>query len=194
MVCTFLCFLFIYDSFSLPLFISLKISWFLLLFRKSRSALSGLFHIHNQKPDFCELFVVFGGKLVFLIEENGESVIKDDLGVVIARAREKKKKHGFKVLLERMLPETADKEKKSCNSPSSSSMSNGLTDQWEKNQNEIQLYLSQLSSPNAGKPDCDAANEPLEDCVKEPTMPENMVSFLLSCPENIGFLKFFLYF
>ncbi|XP_019185661.1 PREDICTED: putative U-box domain-containing protein 50 isoform X2 [Ipomoea nil] len=145
---------------------------------KSRSALRGLFHIHNQKPDFCELFVVFGGKLVFLIEENGESVIKDEVGGVIGRAREKKKKkHGFKVLLERiMLPEIADKEKRSCDSPSSSSsssVSNGLADQWEKNQSEIELYLSQLSS---SKTDCDAANDPLEDCVKEPTMPENMTT------------------
>nr|GLL18920.1 putative U-box domain-containing protein 50 isoform X1 [Ipomoea trifida] len=143
---------------------------------KSRSALRGLFHIHNQKADLCELFVVFGGKLVFLIEENGESVIKDEVGGVIAKAREKKKKkkkHGFKVLLERMLP---DKEKRSCDSPSSSSsssVSNGLVDQWEKNQTEIELYLTQLSSLNAtGKTDCDAANDPLEDCVK----PENMTT------------------
>ncbi|XP_031115283.1 putative U-box domain-containing protein 50 [Ipomoea triloba] len=36
---------------------------------KSRGTISGSFYVQRQKPGFCELFIISGGKLVFLREE-----------------------------------------------------------------------------------------------------------------------------
>ncbi|KAL3651563.1 hypothetical protein CASFOL_004565 [Castilleja foliolosa] len=43
-----------------------KSSW------KSRTAISGMVYVVRQKPDFCEMFVICGGRLVFLRGENNE--------------------------------------------------------------------------------------------------------------------------
>ncbi|KAK1589326.1 hypothetical protein Q3G72_032771 [Acer saccharum] len=52
---------------------------------KSKSAISGLFSIHQNKPDFCEFFILCGGKLVFL----NEGIVEDDQGTTLAKMRDK---------------------------------------------------------------------------------------------------------
>ena len=42
------------------------------------SAFSGSFYVHRHKPEFCELFVICGGKLISLGEENGEGIMEEE--------------------------------------------------------------------------------------------------------------------
>nr|XP_029149205.1 putative U-box domain-containing protein 50 isoform X3 [Arachis hypogaea]XP_029153990.1 putative U-box domain-containing protein 50 isoform X3 [Arachis hypogaea] len=56
---------------------------------KSRSAISGLFYVHQHKPSFCELFIVCGGEQVFLRSKNEEKIMEDENGVTVARLKDK---------------------------------------------------------------------------------------------------------
>lgn len=67
-----------------------------------KSAVSGSFYVHHHKPDFCELFVICGGRRVFLRGENSKGVIEDDQGVTVAKIREKS---SFKAWLAKMFNE-----------------------------------------------------------------------------------------
>ncbi|KAM1091564.1 hypothetical protein FF1_019032 [Malus domestica] len=69
---------------------------------RMKSAVSGSFYVHNHKPDFCELFVICGGRRVFLRGENSKGVIEDDQGVTVAKIREKS---SFKAWLAKMFNE-----------------------------------------------------------------------------------------
>ncbi|XP_062100465.1 putative U-box domain-containing protein 50 [Humulus lupulus] len=43
--------------------------------RKTKTSISGCFYIYQQKPEFCELFIVSGGKQILMREENfGDSI------------------------------------------------------------------------------------------------------------------------
>ncbi|GFS39547.1 U-box domain-containing protein kinase family protein [Actinidia rufa] len=55
---------------------------------KSRGG-SGLLYVHRHKPDFCELFMICGGKLVFMREENNEGIVEDEQGVMVVKFKEK---------------------------------------------------------------------------------------------------------
>ncbi|XP_042516833.1 putative U-box domain-containing protein 50 [Macadamia integrifolia] len=55
---------------------------------KTKTAISASFYIHRHKPSFCELFIICGGKLVFLREENDEKHMEDERGVMVAKMRE----------------------------------------------------------------------------------------------------------
>lgn len=56
---------------------------------KSRSAVSGSYFVHHHMPDYCELFIICGGKLVSLKGENDEGIMEDDQGVKFAKMRER---------------------------------------------------------------------------------------------------------
>ncbi|KAF2285282.1 hypothetical protein GH714_042324 [Hevea brasiliensis] len=52
---------------------------------KSKNAISGSFYIHQHKPNFCEFFIICGGKLVLLRGESEEAIMEDDQGVNVAK-------------------------------------------------------------------------------------------------------------
>ncbi|KAF7829278.1 putative U-box domain-containing protein 50 [Senna tora] len=117
---------------------------------KSRGAISGLFYVHQHKPDFCELFIICGGKQVFFRGQSDEKIMEDDNGVMVARMKDKVT---FKDWLERMFTE------KSTDSPISrishgSSTSSAIMDspvsqnQWEFYLQEIESYFQDLLSSN----------------------------------------------
>ncbi|XP_022844192.1 putative U-box domain-containing protein 50 isoform X2 [Olea europaea var. sylvestris] len=103
---------------------------------KSRTAISGSFYVLRQKPDFCELFVICGGRLLSLREENKGGFIEDDRGNAVAKFTEK---NGFRSLLGR---------RHSLDSPSSSARSNNSPDEWEKYSDGIEQYVNQLLALN----------------------------------------------
>ena len=74
------------------------------MFRRIKSAVSAAFYIHHHKPDFCELFVICGGRLVFLRGENDKGTMEDDQGVIVAKLREKA---SFKGWLAKIFNETS---------------------------------------------------------------------------------------
>ncbi|KAL6959500.1 hypothetical protein U1Q18_039650 [Sarracenia purpurea var. burkii] len=124
---------------------------------KSRGSISGPFYVHRHKPEFCELFIICGGKLVFPRGENKQGI---------------KEKGTFRTWLGKMLPETATDERSLRNSPSSSTI-NGSSDQWENHEQEIESYFHHLLSANSGEvveddalrkslPDPDSAAENIE--------------------------------
>ncbi|KAL0343003.1 UNVERIFIED_CONTAM: putative U-box domain-containing protein 50 [Sesamum angustifolium] len=144
---------------------------------KSRTVISGTFYVLRQKPDFCNLFVICGGRLVFLREENDEGFIEDDRGMMVAKLR---KNHSIKTWFGKMCLENAAN-----NSSPSSSRINDSAHQWEKWSQEIEQYANELLSTHEeeeGKIDLDSG------IFKErPTqlyMPENM-----DAAERIQFLK-----
>ncbi|KAA8530751.1 hypothetical protein F0562_005481 [Nyssa sinensis] len=138
---------------------------------KSKSAISGSFYVSRLKPDFCELFIVHEGKLVFLRQENNEGFIEDDQGIMIAKVRERSSFRGW---LGKMFSETAANEKNHVTSPSSST-SNGSPDQWENYVQEIENYFHQLLSTNSDEDqDHGMENDISQTSPTEPDMPENM--------------------
>lgn len=127
--------------------------------------------MHRQKPGFCELFVICGGRLVFLREENNGGLIEDEKGVMLARTREKRST--FKSYVGKMFNEASTKGKTPCDSPSPSSSTSGH--QWEKYKEEIELYFSQLSS-NAEVSGSEATDDELfQKLAKKPDMADDMV-------------------
>ncbi|XP_019177364.1 PREDICTED: putative U-box domain-containing protein 50 [Ipomoea nil] len=132
---------------------------------KSRGAISGSFYVHRQKPGFCELFIICGGKLVFLREENKEGLIEDEKGAILARSREKRPT--FRSYVGKMFNEASAKGKKPCDLPSSSSSTS--VHQWDKYKEEIELYFTQLLSSNA-----EASDELFQKLAKKPDMADNM--------------------
>ncbi|XP_028802777.1 LOW QUALITY PROTEIN: putative U-box domain-containing protein 50 [Neltuma alba] len=118
----------------------MKPSW------KSRGAISGLFYIHQHKPEFCELFILCGGKQVFMRGQSDEKTMEDDNGVVVARMRDK---ITFKDWLDKLLPrEPFDSPdyRGSANSSSASMESPGSQNQWEFYLQEIETYFQDLLS------------------------------------------------
>lgn len=132
--------------------------------------------MHRQKPEFCELFIICGGKLVFLREGNNEGLIEDDQGIMVAKSRSMRK--SFRGLVIKMFPENSSKLlKNQCDSSSSSSTSNGEFDQWEKYKQEIENYMCKLLSSNFEENDDFVADEILQkNIITELAMTENMVS------------------
>ncbi|XP_022883454.1 putative U-box domain-containing protein 50 [Olea europaea var. sylvestris] len=134
---------------------------------KSRTAISGSFYILRHKPDFCELFVIYGGRLLSLREENNEGFIEDDRGNTIAKFTER---NGFRSLLGRIFPDSPTNGH-STDSPSSS-RSNSSPDEWEKYSEEIEQYVNQLLSLNEEEEE--ANYKALEENPADSDMQENM--------------------
>lgn len=145
--------------------------------RKSRTAISGSFYVLRHKPDFCELFVIYGGRLLSLREENNEGFIEDDRGNTIAKFTER---NGFRSLLGRIFLDSATNGHSS-DSPSSS-RSSSSPDEWEKYSEDIEQYVNQLLALNEEEEEANykALNENPADSV----MQEN-----LSGAERIEALK-----
>ncbi|KAL3527552.1 hypothetical protein ACH5RR_012208 [Cinchona calisaya] len=136
---------------------------------KSKSATNASFYLHRQKPNFCELFVIFKGKLVFLRDENNEGFIEDDEGVIVAKRRERPSFRGW---IGKFFPENAS-GKNHCDSPSSSA-GNASPDQWEKHIEEIEHYFNKLSSSAAKEGDREMENDAVIRTPPEINMAKNM--------------------
>lgn len=136
---------------------------------KSKSALSAAFHVHRQKPSFCNLSVLCGGKQVFLREENNEGIIEDEQGFQIAKLREK---ISFRGWLGKMFPENVN-GKNHCDSPSSSATTSS-PNQWDKYSDEIEHYFNQLLLTSNTKEDPESADDTLVRDQRELNLPENM--------------------
>ncbi|XP_059624135.1 putative U-box domain-containing protein 50 isoform X2 [Cornus florida] len=150
-------------------------------FMKSSScAISGSFYVHRHKPDFCELFIICGGKLVFLREENNGVLMEDDQGVMVAKVR---RKVGFKGWLEKMISQNGTNEKSLLSSPSSST-DNNSPDEWKHFFREMENYFHQLLSSHSDEEDCAEENDTLETSPTATDMTENM-----NAAEKIEVLK-----
>lgn len=125
--------------------------------------------MHRHKPEFCELFIICGGKLVFL----KEGLIEDDQGIMVGKSRSMKQ--SFRDLVIKMFPENNSKMKNiQSDSPSSS---NGGFDQWEKYKQEIENYMNQLLTSNFEESNDFVDDEILEKKnIQELVMAKNMVS------------------
>lgn len=128
--------------------------------------------MHRQKPEYCELFIVCGGKLVFL----REGLIEDDQGIMVAKTRSMRQ--SFRDLVIKMFPENNSKLKNQSDSNSLSSTSNGEFYQWEKYKEEIENYFCQLLSTKFEEIDDFVADETVQknNNITEIVITEHMVS------------------
>lgn len=131
--------------------------------RKIKNAISGSFYIHKHKPDFCELFIICGGKLVFLRGENKKGIVENDEGVMVAKLRER---NSFKGWLGKMFIENPsnflDRNPRRSLSSSSVMHSPSSQNQWETHMQEIESYFKHLLSMNLDEEeeeDCGQVNE-----------------------------------
>ncbi|KAD7479157.1 hypothetical protein E3N88_02293 [Mikania micrantha] len=108
---------------------------------KSNNLLSGLKHIQRKKPDFCELYLTYGGKLLYLKERNNEEFIEDDQGDLVAKLN--KKKGSFKVWIGKLFPENARNQQTSSSLTRTDSIPT-----WEKYAEEIEEYFNHLLDSN----------------------------------------------
>ncbi|KAG7535588.1 Protein kinase domain [Arabidopsis thaliana x Arabidopsis arenosa] len=95
---------------------------------KSKSAISGSFYVYQNKPEFCELYIICGGKMVSLKRENyvnNNSNIRSWIGKMF---------HDPGRNLDRSSGNSDD--------PTASGSS------WDKNLHEIEIYFEQLLSLN----------------------------------------------
>ena len=126
--------------------------------RKSKNAISGSFYIYRNKANSCELFVIWGGKQVFLRDER---IMEDDKGVRISKISSK---HSFKDWLGKMFMEDPiySTERMLSLSSSSPSSSNSLSSRnyWDNNIHELENYYEELLSLNLQEEkDCEQDQE-----------------------------------
>ncbi|PIA52280.1 hypothetical protein AQUCO_01000271v1 [Aquilegia coerulea] len=121
---------------------------------KTGSSISGSFHIHRLKPDYCEIFLICGGKLVFLREENDEGYVEDGQGVMVAKLKERA---SFKGWFGKLFTDNA--------STSFSSYSRrdqnhhvGPSDPQEIYRENIEKYLHFLTTLQLSDEDCEEEN------------------------------------
>ncbi|XP_052196271.1 putative U-box domain-containing protein 50 isoform X1 [Diospyros lotus] len=134
---------------------------------KCRSAISGSFYVHQYKPEFCELFIVCGGKLVFLRGATNEGFTEGDQGVMATKLKEKGSFNGW---LGKLLPESATNER-NLGSSRVASMNNDSTDQWEYQEKELESYFYELLSSNCGEKCPEMECDTLWNGQAEPDMP-----------------------
>ncbi|KAM7276748.1 hypothetical protein ACFE04_018614 [Oxalis oulophora] len=99
---------------------------------QKKNGISGSFKVHMHKPEFCELYIVCGGKLLLRREEN------DNKGAIIMRQKAKPKRW-----LTRKFAEIVGK------SHDSSAPNMNLREpenEWENHVREIQTYFQHLMS------------------------------------------------
>ncbi|KAJ9177502.1 hypothetical protein P3X46_012718 [Hevea brasiliensis] len=133
---------------------------------KSKNAISGSFYIHQHKPNFCEFFIICGGKLVLLRGESEEAIMEDDQGVNVA------KRGNIKTWLGKMFTEGRNSSRMSASSKCLESKNS--QNQWENCALEIHNYYEHLLSLNLDEEICEEENEilqagPLEAVVQDPT-------------------------
>lgn len=142
--------------------------------RKFGNLIMGLKKIQQKKPNFCELYLISGGKLIFLKEENNEGFIEDDQGVMIAKLN--KKRGTFKGWIGKMYPRNP---KSPSDSPSSSSSADSPSI-WERSAEEIEEYFNKLLDSNEDEEESgQASNAILENNGStELDIPQDLVNFL----------------
>ncbi|GMI67967.1 hypothetical protein like AT5G65500 [Hibiscus trionum] len=109
---------------------------------RSNSAISGAFYVHQNKPGFCELYIICGGKLVVL---GGN--MEDDRGAMVAKIREKP---NIRNLLGRIFSETSPLiRRQKCPCPPSTNQDSPKNRWvWKNNVQELQNYFQHLLSLN----------------------------------------------
>lgn len=115
---------------------------------RSKSAISGSFYVHRNKPEFCELYILCRGKLVFLKEENEEEGhMEDEHGVVVAKL---KNRGSLRDWFGKMLLSSSNSHGKSPACPSShASMDTNSSisrNHWENYEQQIDEYFQELTS------------------------------------------------
>ncbi|CAK9320541.1 unnamed protein product [Citrullus colocynthis] len=120
---------------------------------KPKNAISGSFYIYRNKAHFCELFVIWGGKQVFLRDER---IMEDDKGVRISKISTK---HSLKGWLGKMFVEDPNYSSDTNLSLSSSSPidTNSMSSRnyWDQNVHELENYYEELLSLNLQEEDCE---------------------------------------
>ncbi|CAH8374980.1 unnamed protein product [Eruca vesicaria subsp. sativa] len=104
---------------------------------KSKSAISGSFHIYQNKPDFCEFYIICGGKMVML---KRESDVNNNIRSWIGKMFHD---HGRNL----------DRSSNSNDDPTASGSP------WDKNLQEMEIYFQQLLSLNLEEEDVQEEDE-----------------------------------
>ncbi|KAM1486244.1 hypothetical protein ACFX2I_000467 [Malus domestica] len=106
---------------------------------RPKIAISVAFYIHEHKAESCELFIICGGKEVFLRGENDQIIMEDGKGVMVAKMKDEV---SIKFLIEKMFLENRHS---SLASPTKKDSIN-LQNLWENFAQEIEVYYQQLCS------------------------------------------------
>ncbi|GMN34003.1 hypothetical protein TIFTF001_004463 [Ficus carica] len=116
---------------------------------KIKNAISGSFYVHKNKPDFCDLFIICGGKQLSIRgSENNKGIMEDDQGITVARLREK---GSFKDWLGKIfIPNPSSSLERNQRRILSSSAINldspSTQSQWQNYAQEIEDYFQHLLS------------------------------------------------
>ncbi|XP_074378423.1 putative U-box domain-containing protein 50 [Apium graveolens] len=148
---------------------------------RSRNEMTGPFFIQQKKPDFCEFFVIYGGRSVFLREEGNEGFIEDDQGNLVAKVG---KRSSFKGWFGKMFQDNSGTGKSAPCSPSQLTTID-LTNQWEKYVEEIETYINQLLTSNEDEQDGEVANGILYNNLKE----DQDIKETMSAEEKVEAMK-----
>ncbi|RDX81710.1 putative U-box domain-containing protein 50 [Mucuna pruriens] len=153
---------------------------------KSKSAIGGLFYVHQHKPGFCELFIICGGKQVFLRGKNDEKIMEDDHGVMVARMRDK---ITFKEWLDKLFNDKTNDSQDTSASLSSTNLESPLNrNQWEFYLQEIENYYQELLSSKSEEGSCVPDNDDSQISPIEPHVTEHNNSNV-NAAEKIEMLK-----
>ncbi|CAN6983080.1 unnamed protein product [Brassica oleracea var. botrytis] len=104
---------------------------------KSKSAISGSFHIYQNKPDFCEFYIICGGKMVLLKRENDAN-------------------NNIRSWIGKMFHDPGRNLDRSSNGSDDPAASGSP---WDKNLQEMEIYFQQLLSLNLEEDDEDNVQE-----------------------------------
>ncbi|GMH24670.1 hypothetical protein Nepgr_026513 [Nepenthes gracilis] len=135
---------------------------------RSKSAISGSFYVHRNKPEFCDLYILCGGKLVLLKDENEEGLMEDEQGTMVAKL---KQKGNFRGWLGRMLAHGRSPYGSPSLSPRGTDSPNS-PNQWDTFAREIDEYFQQLLEEN--EDNNVEENGVLENSLGEPKMPDSI--------------------
>ncbi|KAK7407195.1 hypothetical protein VNO78_08902 [Psophocarpus tetragonolobus] len=153
---------------------------------KSKGAISGLFYVHQHKPGFCDLFIICGGKQVFLRGKNDEKIMEDDHGAMVARMRDK---ITFKDWLDKWFNDKTNDSQDRSTSLSSSNLESPVNhNQWEFYLQEIENYYQELLSSKSEEGNCGLDNDDLQIGPIEPHVTEQN-NYNMSAAEKIEILK-----
>ena len=129
---------------------------------KSKSAISGSFYVYQNKPDFCEFYIICGGKMVMLKRENdANNNIKSWIGKMF---------HDPGRSLDR--------------SSSSNDDSTGSGSPWDKNLQEMESYFQQLLSLNLEEDDVEETEED-DDEEEEVEVALNVLQHMVRAYRNV---------
>lgn len=95
----------------------------------------------RNKPEYCQLYVICGGKLVHLREDNDEGIIEDDQGVLVAKLKEKS---SLRVWFGKMFTESNSNENKANNALTEAESPELGGDPWKRHEQEVEEYFQEL--------------------------------------------------